>query len=99
MTKSAYIKSLEADCAAQRGIEDRARISPDSGGRLRDEVARWHAMLPAELRQRPYTMAAVVREFHASPMALGRALAELGWIRQRSWRGPGPYMRYWVSPS
>jgi hypothetical protein len=94
---SAYIKSLE-EYTRQYQIENQAKAH-DPGSRLKDQVARWHAMLPPELRDRPYTMDMLLREFRASPMALGKALAELGWVRKRNWRGPGAYARYWLPPN
>ena len=95
---SIYIKSLETEWARQRQREIRARRGSDPSRELRDSIAHWHALLPVELRQRPYTMVELVNEFQASRMALGIALSELGWARKRNWRGPGPYVRYWVPP-
>lgn len=97
--KSSYIKSLEAENSRQHGVESRARKFHDPESVLRDEIARWHALLPADLRRRPYTMGELLREFRASPMALGRSLAELGWVRKRNWCGSGPYIRYWTPPA
>ena len=94
---SAYIKSLE-EYTRQHQIESQARAY-DPGSQLRGQVARWQSSLPAELRQRPYTMDMLLREFHASPRTLGKALTELGWVRFRDWRGPGPYPRLWRLPS
>ena len=34
----------------------------------------------------------------AQVVALGTALALLGWTRSRNWRGLGPYTRFWTPP-
>ena len=91
---SAYIKNLtEASTTGQSESQ-----SSRSGKNPRDSLKRWHMLLPAELQQRPYTMDEFVRIFRASPMELGKALAELGWIRKRNYRGSGSHSRYWLPP-
>ena len=97
---SAYVKQLQKECAAEQAAQQRYRESKSSsaGAGLVDKVARWHSSLPAELRHRAYTMRELVYELHASPMAIGIALAELHWARKRSWRGNGPYIRFWQPP-
>lgn len=93
---SAYINSLN-EYVRQRQIEE--RVNPRTpGSPLRERVAHWHALLPLPLRQSPWTMELLVREFGASPMALGKVLAELGWVRKRNWRGLGSHSRYWTPP-
>lgn len=94
---SAYIKSLN-EYVRQCEIEERAN-SRDPGSPLRERVARWHALKPLPLRQSIWTMDMLVREFRASPMALGKALAENGWVRKRNWRGLGTHLRYWMPPA
>ncbi len=93
---SAYINSLN-EYVRQHQNESQANAR-DPGSRLRDSIARWHALLPSEMRQSPWIMSQLVHEFGASPMALGKALAELGWIRKRNWRGLGTHARFWTPP-
>lgn len=94
----AYIRMLEAETAQYIRDREAQTIEHDPGSRLRIQVARWVQSLPAELRQRPYTMDMLLREFDASPRALGKALSELGAVRFRDWRGAGPYPRLWRLP-
>ena len=93
---SAYINSLN-EYVRQCEIKEMADPR-DPGSPLRDRVARWHALKPLPMRQAPWTMDMLVRELDASPMALGKALAESGWIRKRNWRGLGTHSRYWTPP-
>ena len=91
--KPAYIRMLEEETAQIQRDREAQKIGHDTGSHLRIQVSRWVQSLPAELRQRPYTMEMLLREFHATPRALGRVLTELGAVRFRDWRGAGPYPR------
>lgn len=95
---SAYIAALRAADAQYLSASQTQTRGPDPSSRLRNEIAQWHALLPAELRQRPYRMEELLRIFSASPMAIGAALAQLGWRRRRNTSGAGPFIRYWLPP-
>ena len=96
--KSAYIRSLEIEFEKEQRDREAKKVGNVAGSPLRVQVARWHAQLAPALRHSPWTMEMLLREFNTTPRALGKALTELGFMRYRDWRGPGPYPRLWRLP-
>jgi len=95
------LRRLTAERQAKRAAEAEATIA-DPRAKLRAQLTQWQATLPeaarAEAKHLGYTLEDIRSAVHATPQALGLALAELNWRRTRVWRSDGPYRRRWWPP-
>jgi hypothetical protein len=93
---SDYLTRLKAHAVAQR--DRHAALQRDRSKSLRERIEQWMGQLPPGERKDRYTMEELVAQIKGSPGEIGRALHELGWHRQRSWKAQGPFSRYWIPP-
>lgn len=66
---------------------------------LKDEIIEWHEnLLPGE-KEMSWSMSFFVKRFGRAPSVLGPILSEeLGWRRDRIWKGQDAYRRKWFPP-
>lgn len=101
MYGDAYIAELRrfaAERRAQRAAQAAARIA-DPRAELRTRLVDWYDALPPDARPPGgFLLEDIRKAVHATPQALGLALAELGFSRKRVWSNTGPFRRYWFPP-
>lgn len=101
MYGDAYIRDLRfraAERQAQRAADAAAQIA-DPRNNLREQICLWHSSLPPDARPPGgFLLEDIRKAVHATPQALGLALAELQWSRKRVWSNTGPFRRFWFPP-
>lgn len=63
---------------------------------LKDEIIEWYENLPPGEKELSWSMSFLTKRFNCAPSILGPMLSEeLGWRRDRNWKGQGAYRRRW----
>ena len=92
MPRSAYVESLN------RSIIEEAAAEPPPKPDLKQQFLNWFESQPEISRRRPYAMVELESALDTPGRLLGPVLMSLGWTRHRQWKGPGPFLRFWLPP-
>lgn len=95
-----YLDLVMQNMRAARLVAKLAAEKVEPPKTTQELIKEWHQSLPAGEKEMAWSMSFLSKRFNCAPSVLGPILSdELGWRRDRVWKGQDAYRRKWLPPS